>query len=154
MVIVIDYHTDEAAEDIVPEEWMGLIVGHAPERRVPVRDGWKRRLDLEFADDSTHDHARMFGDEHAHAVSNFFTTLVQDAKPFALAVRCVHGRHNAAAIALALGERIGRYVPAYAPHNRRIRELLGSKLGESESRTSRRSALAQRIHYHLKAAAR
>src|ERR1700751_4164298 len=101
MVIVIDYHTEELAEDIVPEDWMALIVGHAPERPIAVRPGWKHLLDLEFTDDSTRDSARAFGEQHSQAVSNFFWGLVHDARPLALAIRCSHGRHNAAAMALA-----------------------------------------------------
>lgn len=149
MVILIDYHTEESAEDLIPEDWLALIVGHAPERAVPVQPGWKHCLKLEFADDSTRDSARIFGEPHAEAVSDFFWTLMSDPKPFALAIRCIHGRHNAAAMALALGQRIGRYVPAFAPYNRRIYDLLRLKLMGPEARATRRAALVQRINLHL-----
>jgi len=149
MILIIDYHSEQSAAEIEPEDWLALIVARLPGRRAQVRAGWKHLLDLEFAADAANDHKRSFGEQHALAISSFVSALVRDARSYAVAVRCDQGRDHAASIAKALGASVHRHVPEFAGYNRRIYDLVRGAL-TPEPRAARRAALAERIQSHLR----
>jgi hypothetical protein len=147
MVVLIDYHTPEAASDIAPEDWLALIVINEPEHRQRVHPGWKRVLALEFAEAGDHRHGFMA--HHAESIAAFWDQLVNDAAPLALAIRCDATRRRSAALARALAGTGTLYLASPgSSYSREIYEMLSVYL-DDRSRLSRRAAVLERIRRHL-----
>ena len=102
MVVLIDYHTEEHANEIAPEDWLALIAIGEPGQRHKLLPGWKRLLALEFAESSVAGTQQRLTASHAEQIGQFWDGLVDERTPLALAIRCDPGRRRSAAVARAL----------------------------------------------------
>jgi len=145
MVVLIDYHTEEHANEIAPEDWLALIAIGEPGQRHNPLPGWKRLLTLEFAESSVAGTQHRFTASHAERIGQFWDGLVDERTPLALAIRCDPARRRSAAVARALAGIGGiRLALPKSEYDEEVYETLRAHL-ETRPRLSRRAAVLERI---------
>ena len=111
MVVLIDCHTESAAHEIDPHEWLALIAIAGPGKQPELRHGWRWLLELQMDE---HDSSRAevgLTKAQGETIAKFYVELSDDPLPRALIVRCGENRRCSAGVAKALGEASGLYVP-------------------------------------------
>jgi hypothetical protein len=147
MVVMIDYHTDEPAHEIEPQDWLALIRLSESRERRPLYPGWRFLLECDI-DHGDADGATMSLDQR-QAIAKFWVRLTHERLPLALVIRAEHDRSWSAAVARALCEAGGLYVPMPdIEYDRNAYQWLATEL-HNTLRAERRSAVLKRIRTAL-----
>ena len=147
MVVMIDYHTDEPAHEIEPQDWLALIRLSESRERRPLYPGWRFLLECDIDHDDA-DGATMSRDQR-QAIAKFWVRLTHERLPLALVIRAEHDRSWSAAVARALCEAGGLYVPMPdIEYDRNAYQWLATEL-HNTLRAERRSAVLKRIRTAL-----
>ena len=145
MVVMIDYHTDEPAHEIEPQDWLALIRLSEPRERLALRPGWRFLLELDIDRDGADGATVGMSLEQRQAIAKFWVRLTHERLPLALVIRADHDRTWSAAVARVLGEAGSVYVPMpKIEYDRNAYQLLATEL-RSALRAERRNSVLNRI---------
>jgi hypothetical protein len=149
MVVMIDYHTDEPAHEIEPQDWLALIRLSESRERRPLYPGWRFLLECDIDRDGADGATVGMSLDQRQAIAKFWVRLTNERLPLALVIRAEHDRSWSAAVARALCEAGGLYVPrSNTEYDRNAYQLLATEL-QNTLREERRSAVLKRIRTAL-----
>ena len=149
MVVMIDYHTDEPAHEIEPQDWLALIRLSESRERRSLYPGWRFLLECDIARDDADGATVGMSSDQCQEIARFWVRLTHERLPLALVIRAEHDRTWSAAVARALCEAGGLYVPKPdIEYDRNAYQLLAAEL-RNVLRAERRSSVLKRIRTAL-----